>query len=628
MPTKRITASALFGACLLVAVVAGPTAATAATAPAPHPAVASATTFPQPSSAALGAEWLATQLTPGGYVASTTTPGQPDLSGTANVIAALAAADVDPTGAYVALHFLESNVDAYVTVGGADGPGQLALLILDAHALGVDPRTFGGTDLVSRLLATQQTSGPDTGLFGTEGQAADYDAGGYQQGLALAALAAAGVTGTAPVTSAVAWLTGEQCPDGGWTSPDNANNACTGVPASFGGPDTNSTALAVEGLAAQHALTTPVSTNALAFLTGGQDADAGWSLYPNTLTTPGVTDPDSTALVIQALVALGQSPVAGSFQKGAATPVSALLSFQLASGTGAGAGAFYFPGSTAPDLLATYQAVPAAAGVTFPFVAAFSDRGYWLVASDGGVFSYGDATFHGSAGALVLNKPIVGMATTPDRNGYWLVASDGGVFSYGDALFHGSHGGSPLNQPIVGMAATPDGGGYWLVASDGGVFSYGDALFHGSAGALALNKPIVGMATTPDGGGYWLVASDGGVFSYGDAVFHGSAGALALNKPIVGMATTPDGGGYWLVASDGGVFSYGDAVFHGSAGALALNKPVVGMAATTDGGGYWLVASDGGVFSYGDATFVGSHGGSPLNKPIVGIALANFPGTT
>ena len=59
--------------------------------------------------------------------------------------------------------------------------------------------------------------------------------------------------------------------------------------------------------------------------------------------------------------------------------------------------------------------------------------------------------------------------------GYWLVASDGGIFSYGDAGFFGSHGGQPLNKPIVGMAATPDGGGYWLVASDGGIFSYGDA---------------------------------------------------------------------------------------------------------------------------------------------------------
>ena len=257
---------------------------------------------------------------------------------------------------------------------------------------------------------------------------------------------------------------------------------------------------------------------------------------------------------------------------------------------------------------------PAPGGITLnkPVVgtAATPDGwGYWLVASDGGVFSYGDAGFYGSAGGTPLNKPIVGMAATPDGGGYWLVASDGGVFSYGDARFYGSAGGSPLNKPVVGMAATPDGGGYWLVASDGGVFSYGDAGFYGSAGGTPLNKPVVGMAATPDGGGYWLVASDGGVFSYGDARFYGSAGGTPLNKPVVGMAATPDGGGYWLVASDGGVFSYGDAGFYGSAGGTPLNKPVVGMAATPDGGGYWLVASDGGVFSYGDAGFYGSGGG-------------------
>ena len=42
----------------------------------------------------------------------------------------------------------------------------------------------------------------------------------------------------------------------------------------------------------------------------------------------------------------------------------------------------------------------------------------------------GDATFHGSTGAINLNRPIVGMASTPDGGGYWLVASDGGIFSF------------------------------------------------------------------------------------------------------------------------------------------------------------------------------------------------------
>ncbi|MDA8359095.1 MAG: penicillin acylase family protein, partial [Actinomycetota bacterium] len=109
--------------------------------------------------------------------------------------------------------------------------------------------------------------------------------------------------------------------------------------------------------------------------------------------------------------------------------------------------------------------------------------GYRMVASDGGVFSFGDAQFEGSMGSAALNKPIVGIAATPDGKGYWEVASDGGVFAFGDAQFEGSMGGKPLSRPIVGIAATPDGKGYWEVASDGGVFSFGDAQFCGSIGS-------------------------------------------------------------------------------------------------------------------------------------------------
>ena len=251
-----------------------------------------------------------------------------------------------------------------------------------------------------------------------------------------------------------------------------------------------------------------------------------------------------------------------------------------------------------------------------------ANSSYWLVASDGGVFSFGNAQFFGSTGAIALNRPVVGMTSTSSGSGYWFVASDGGIFSYGGSQFHGSEGGKVLNAPIVGMAATPDGGGYWEVASDGGIFSFGDAKFYGSEGGKPLNKPIVGMATTHDGLGYWLIASDGGIFNFGDAGFHGSAGANPLNKPVVGMAATSDGLGYWLVASDGGIFSYGDAQFFGSTGAIALTRPVVGMTTTKGGGGYWLVASDGGVFAYGAARFSGSMGGTALNKPVVGMASA------
>jgi hypothetical protein len=76
------------------------------------------------------------------------------------------------------------------------------------------------------------------------------------------------------------------------------------------------------------------------------------------------------------------------------------------------------------------------------------------------------------------------------------VASDGGIFAYGSVQFWGSAGGIHLNKPVVGMASTPNGAGYWLVASDGGIFAYGNAPFYGSTGGITLNKPIVGMSSS------------------------------------------------------------------------------------------------------------------------------------
>jgi Bacterial Ig-like domain (group 3)/Squalene-hopene cyclase C-terminal domain len=357
MFTARPLASAMAVGALAAAVAAGPTMASA-----PAFATTVPAAVPQVSVAEQAASWLGSQVSRDGSIPSATTPGTPDLEATANTVLALAAAgNLSQAGA--GLDYLKGRVDQYVTVAGSDGPGELALLILGAHALGVDPRSFGGTDLVSRLIATEQTSGPDAGLFGA--QDPTYD-GAYREGISLASLAAAGVTSGPAIAAAETWLESQQCADGGWTSYVTSSNPCNGDPASFVGPDTNSTAVAMEGLAAEGALSKTAATHALEFLTGAQDADGGWGFEPNAADAPGSTDPDSTALVVQALLAASTSPSDPMFQRGNDNPVSALLSFVVSSGPGQGA--FFYPGSGDPDTLATYQAIPAAAGVVFPFV--------------------------------------------------------------------------------------------------------------------------------------------------------------------------------------------------------------------------------------------------------------------
>lgn len=235
--------------------------------------------------------------------------------------------------------------------------------------------------------------------------------------------------------------------------------------------------------------------------------------------------------------------------------------------------------------------------------------GYWQVASDGGVFSYGDARFHGSVPGLgVRVDNIMGMARTPTDNGYWLVGRDGGVFAFGDAPFSGSLPGLGVRVAnIVGMAPTRTGKGYWLVGRDGGVFAFGDAGFFGSMGDKPLNAPVEGIVPTPTDGGYWLAARDGGIFTFGDAPFYGSMGDQPLNAPVVDLDATPDGKGYWMTAEDGGVFAFGNAGFFGSLAGTPLNGHITGMAATPNGKGYFLNGCDGGVFAFGNAVFRGSN---------------------
>jgi len=62
-----------------------------------------------------------------------------------------------------------------------------------------------------------------------------------------------------------------------------------------------------------------------------------------------------------------------------------------------------------------------------------------------------------------LDKPVVGIASTPDAHGYWLAGADGGVFAFGDARFYGSMGGQAVDDPITAIATDDAAEGYWLL---------------------------------------------------------------------------------------------------------------------------------------------------------------------
>ena len=255
-------------------------------------------------------------------------------------------------------------------------------------------------------------------------------------------------------------------------------------------------------------------------------------------------------------------------------------------------------------------------------------HGYWLVGSDGGIFSFGDAGFHGSTGALVLQRPVVGITPTSDRAGYWLVGSDGGVFAFGDSGYHGSlpglgfapagdtSGRPALAAPIVAMVPSSDGAGYFMVAADGGVFAFGDARFAGSCPGIG-GCAGAAVAVMPDasGSGYWLITSTGSVYAFGDARYFGAPPVRSVS--VTSAVRTPDGGGYWILFADGQVTGFGDAVAHGDpAGALGGDRATA-IFSTADGAGYWVATAAGAVYAYGDAPPDGGMAGAHLNAPII-----------
>ena len=226
------------------------------------------------------------------------------------------------------------------------------------------------------------------------------------------------------------------------------------------------------------------------------------------------------------------------------------------------------------------------------------------------------------AGAATPSVGAAASTACPGANGYWLVASDGGVFTYGDADFRGSSGGiaaQPARSSARPRRPRATATGWWpaTAASSPSATPPSTA----PPAAPRSTSPSSAWPPRPPGEGYWLVASDGGIFSFGDATFYGSTGGTPLNQPIVGMVATTPAPGYWLVAARRRHLRLRRRHLprlhrrHAAQPAHRRRRRHPHAARAT---GWWPATAASSAF--GDATFLGSTGGTPLNQPIVGMA--------
>lgn len=278
------------------------------------PIIAASAALPATDAVSKAAGYIhGTLATDGSYGSSQ--PGQ-----NMDAILAIRSAGYDPskdrlTGGQSPADYLVANAASLSTPAGA---GKAALA---ARALGLDPTSVGGTDLISKV----------TGAFNaTTGRFAADD---FSQSLAILGLAC---TGHSVDAKAVTALRDAQLDDGGW---------------GFGGSsDADTTAIAVQALiAAGVPKSDGTVADALALLKSTQAADGGWGF------DPAASNTSSTAFVLQAVLALGENPESATYTKGSNTPVSYLLSQQLPDGS--------FEGFD--HLFAANQVTPPLAGRTF-----------------------------------------------------------------------------------------------------------------------------------------------------------------------------------------------------------------------------------------------------------------------
>jgi hypothetical protein len=269
--------------------------------------------------------------------------GSPDSSvgATADTLVAVAATGDNAAGWTAggpsALDYLKANV------GSISKAGDLGKVVLALTASGQNPRTCCGTDLVAQL----------EGMIGADGKIGGENDFINEHSVAMIALSSA----SRPVPAAsVSYLLSQQIEDGSWSW----NGDTTA-----GSGDNNTTAMVVVALAAAGVPADNAQIQkAIAKLHEQQNGDGG---FPYVSPSPWGTDSDanSTAVVIWALLAVGEDPGGVDWKVQGQDGLSAmdkLRAFQNDSG------AFRWQDAMPSDnFLATIQAVVAIEWNSLPF---------------------------------------------------------------------------------------------------------------------------------------------------------------------------------------------------------------------------------------------------------------------
>ncbi|HEU4906519.1 MAG TPA: prenyltransferase/squalene oxidase repeat-containing protein [Solirubrobacterales bacterium] len=272
----------------------------------------------QASETSRAATWLVVaQNADGGWGASPDSDSAPDM--TAWAMLGLEAAGRNPLdvsrGGRNPVGYLRRNA------GDLRSPGDFARTILALQGAGVNPRDFGGRDLVAALAKRRRGNGSFEGWPGSTA-------------FAVLALRGAGASG---LDSSISWLVKVQNGDGGWGDTPGSPSTADG---------TGAVLQAIPG--------TEAARHGLAYLRKAQRPSGGFALGG-----AGSVNSQSTAWAVQGMLAIGRDPA--SVRSDGKSALDYLSARQNADGSFA-----YSPSSDQTPVWVTGQVLAAVAGDSFP----------------------------------------------------------------------------------------------------------------------------------------------------------------------------------------------------------------------------------------------------------------------
>ena len=326
-------------------------------------------TSTEPTAAQAGAGWLGRQFH-GAFIGTKATP---DPGSTAEAVLAFAAAGAGGTKARAAIHWLKKHFESYVSPGGVDDAGALATVILAAQAMGagagsIPPRSAAGRRPTTWWPAWWPRSARADPTPACSARRTPPSTAPSARGSRSWRSPTRASVGPTAVAAGVTWLQNQQCADGGWESyrSDLTTRLPRPRPRHLRRPRHE-----LDGRWPWRDWWPPGATlprQPAAVLRVGAEHRRGFRVHRcrQSVARPRLDRRGHPG-------AGGAGPAEQrrpSPRPGGATPFTALATFQLGcSAPKAQRGAYTFPGESGPNLLATLQAVPGAAGVAFPLPA-------------------------------------------------------------------------------------------------------------------------------------------------------------------------------------------------------------------------------------------------------------------